>query len=720
MKRFILILPVLVLVFLAGCKIKEPGSPKWDVEITIAIADSAYSLSEIVDDSSEINYWVSPSGDSIPTGNWVSVGWDPTAEDSILYINYADTIERVENNDSLQVDSIQHTTQSFVGNRNVNAPGLESTFYLLTQMNPNLIPGVPYPTIPAIEFDSDPNDLEAYEEYDWVLLKSVVSPDTNEVTITITNYLPFPLEFLNVYLWAKQPNIMLYDAFFPDTLYPGDVRVSSDTLISNTEIDNEMYLILEGQTVTGYNVTVSDTHRIVIDVELSPLVVHSALAHIPVQIFDTLSVFQIESEDSIISATIKNAYIDYIITHNTQLYNQMIFTIPGFTDEYGETFADAFDLHPDSSYEQIRLDLSGYTLEADNNEVSVQVLATIYDSNDPIKYPDGPFVYVDADQYVQVDFQIYNDDDPVNNPEQKFTFSYFEAILQMQINEIEPTTLEIEDIPEGLDNLAAAEATLDLYLTSTIGIDVPLEIELYAYKKDTLRATLFESAILDSGTKANPNTSLIRFTDVTNIINVIPDKIEISGRYFVGGPDTIRLDEDNFNGAYVEGRYILYAPFGLEIEGLEGTTLEPEITTIDEGFENQLLEAELSLRLESHVPLSGSAKILACYDDSTKFDNPEDTTVVTFFDVQLPNAVLDANGYVFEPGDTTAIQILDEAKLEMFANASEERPLYIKTLLTIDPTDSVVKFNPNDYLKIGASAHLIVDVDFEEEEEGGN
>ena len=273
-------------------------------------------------------------------------------------------------------------------------------------------------------------------------------------------------------------------------------------------------------------------------------------------------------------------------------------------------------------------------------------------------------------------------------------------------------------MPEGLDSLSVTQAILDLHLTSTIGVAVPFEVELFAYRDGLEKASLFKTTTIQAGAMSDPVTTVVSFDDAADLINAFPDSIMISGRYHLGGH--IFLEDVNFNGAYVEGYYYLHAPFSL---GVGETSLEPELTVLDNGFDNKLLEAILTVDLESHFPLAGDAYILACID-SSQFSNYDSTKayIDTFFHLPLPTAKVDTiTGYVISPGvlaPNQKTQVLIQSQLDLFASASEEQPLFIKTLITINSSEGLnVNFSPNDYVSVGASAHLLLSVDFEE---GGN
>lgn len=701
MKRILIILPILVMMIFTGCTIKEPGSPSWDIELTIPIADRVYPLSDIIDDSTTI-------ADLDSVGNWISSSGDS------LFINYADSIEPVVNTDSLVADSINHSTQSLVGDLIVNAPGSESTIFLLQEIDPTLQPGF-FPIFPN-DLDPDTSSLAPYDEFDWIRLSSKqvngqAVADTNEVTITLSNNLPFPLEDMTIQLWGKSPNVLLYEAFFEGIIDPEDSRIVTDTLSSSDSLDNEMYIDISGSTPgtggTFVNITTEDNINIAVD--LSPLVVQTAAAHIISQSFDTLSYFTIESEDEIISATIREAYIDYTLTNNTGLYNIITFTIPDFVDEFGESFGNTIYLPPDSFFTAEAVDLSNYILLTDENQIYASVVVNIIDSYNPTFYAE-PYAEVEANQSVDVTFSIYNH----NNPSYKFAFKSFEANLLVQTNEIEPTTLEIGEMPEGLDSLQVAQAILDLYLTSTIGVSVPMEVELFAYRDGIEKASLIKQTAILAGAKNDPVTTVVSFDDAADLINAFPDSIKITGRYHLGGQ--IYLEDENFNGAYVEGYYILHAPFSMSAGA---TSLEPELTEIDNGFDNQLISADLTMNLISHFPMTGNAYILAC-KDSAEFNNPLSTEIDTFFNLQLPTARVDTiTGYVITPGARVDTTILNQDQLDLFASASAEEPLFIKTLITINSNAGMnVNFSPDDYISVGASGHFILNVDFSDE--GGN
>ncbi|MBU1880996.1 hypothetical protein KKA08_03105, partial [bacterium] len=66
------------------------------------------------------------------------------------------------------------------------------------------------------------------------------------------------------------------------------------------------------------------------------------------------------------------------------------------------------------------------------------------------------------------------------------------------------------------------------------------------------------------------------------------------------------------------------------------------------------------------------------------------------------------NGYVQEPAFVMHYTNLTENQIQLFADADENRPLWIKTYIVLNPTPDIVKCIPESYITVGASAHVVV------------
>ena len=683
MKKSLLILPLMMILIIGGCSLKEPGTPRWQVEMTIPIADRVYSLEDIIDDPTEVD----------SSGNWVSQNGDT------LIFNFADSIDIITIENELKYDSFDETIETYVGLRTVNPPGMQTAFYLLTDLAPELQPFVGQ-SIPVTPFDFDaPAQELTYPEYDWVIVAS------GEVTVTVINNLPVPLENITIDVYGSSPNILVVHVDIPGPLAPGESESQDWALPTGQEIDNVMEIYISGTSPgSAAPVLIEEDDNIQVDVEISEMVVESARAHIPTQDFDEDTTFSMLETDTLITAVIKQGYLNYSLINNTELINTINFTLPDFTHN-GEPFIQEFTLGPGGSHSVTSFSLADYQFSRPQGDNQIQALVevNILDTADPEYNLPDDFVIIDQYQMVSIDFQVSN-----------LYFSYFEGFLDTIELDIEQDPLELEDIPEGLDNLNLDYANVDLRLTNTIGVQINADLTLKAFKDDILMEALNIPPLnIPLGDTTNPGVLDTTITGVEALINVIPDLIQIEGNAYIAGEVAVG------EWQWIGGEFLIYTPFTLQIGE---STLEPEIAEIDQGFDNMLNLVDLTLNLISHMPLSGEAFILASYD-SADFENIAGSQVDTFIYVALPAAVVGDDGYVVSPGVSTVEQTLDLDQLEMFAGADEDSILYIKTFITIHSTEGeIVRMKPTDYISVGASAHVVVDADFDDEDEtgGGN
>ena len=443
MKKVILFLPLLLLI-IGGCSIEQPGTPKWQVEMTLPIADRQYSMYELVADSSEIgenNNWITQNGDT-------------------LIFHFADSLDRITIEDKLKLDSFNYLVENYVGVRSVNAPGLQTALYLLDDVAPELQPFVGQ-TIPVAPFDfnAGPEDLEDFPEYDWVYL------EYGEVTVTVTNNLPVPVENLQIDIYGKSPHLLVIHTDVTGPLEPGESEAQIWTLPLNQEIDNQMEVYVTGHSEGSTTpVLIQADASLEVDVELSELGIISASAHIPTQNFDADTSFTLVEEDTVLTAVVKEGMLSYTITNDTELYNNITFTLPDFTlNEI--PLADSFQVGPDTMYSSIDFDLTGYTFSRPQKDGLVQadVDVNIVDTQDPIYNNPSGYVVVAYDQKVGTDFAI-----------SEMIFEQFTGILDTLSLDIEQDPVALEGIPEGFEGLGLEYVNLDLTLTNSIGLPMYL------------------------------------------------------------------------------------------------------------------------------------------------------------------------------------------------------------------------------------------------------
>lgn len=679
MNRSSIYLLLVLLLLVYGCSLEEPGTPKWEVELTVPIADRVYSLSEIIDDSLEAN----------TASNYISSIGDT------LYLNFSDSLESVTVGDELQSDGLSDTVETYVGVRTVDSPGNDTASFQPAELEPywgTTTPVPPFYIAPVID------TLDAFDEYDWMYAA------WGDIILTITNALAVPLDRLNIQVrngpYATYPNLLIVELDTTVVIQPDESIVDSLPLPTGEtdEIDNELVVLLTGHSPgSGLPVTVLEEDRIYADVAFSDIGAHHAQAHVPAQTFSDTTFHALEDDDTVKTALIKDGTVSYSVRNGTPLINTVTLKLPDFSLN-SVPFTDQFELEPDEVYSVSDISLAGYQYERpqQDNLVEAIVIADILDTNDP-RYPSN-MVIVHEDSSVNTDLVV-----------SQLTFSHLEGNLNNTVLDIEQQAQVIEDLPDNLDSLAVELAEVEFQLINRIGGNIELDLILIAYKDGSETSVTVPTVQIPAGSTNNPYTLNTIVDGLETIFNIMPDSILPTGQARISGP------VDIYDTQWIEGEYRIYSPFWM---ALGECTLDPEISTLDDGFDNFLNHVSLTATLENHVPLSGEFLILASYD-STEFSNSSSTEVDTFFQVQLPQATLNATGYVDIPGFSTVQCDLDSAQLDMFSGASEEEPLFIETLVIIYSTDGqTVRARTSDYLTVGAAAHLIVDMDFEDEEEG--
>lgn len=669
MNRIGIFLAIFSLSMLSSCMLKEPGSPRWQVELNVPIADRQYSLSEIIADSTEldsIGQWVSGSGDS-------------------LVINFADSIQKMEITDELVFNGMNDNVQAFVGVRTLDSPGENSTEFQMENLNSLAGQTV---TIPAFEFSQPAQTLASFDEYDWMYLA------WGDVTITITNNTQVPLDTLDILVSNVNPfGTIVLNAVMEEMLYPGSSWTQIYPLPTEVEIDNELNVSINGHSPgESEPFLVHNDNHLLVKVEFTDLGARSAKAHIPNQTFDEDSIYSFQSEDSVSNTNIEEGRLSYTIRNGTGVINTVLFRLPDFYLD-GQPFEYRDTLYQNQEVTVTDFSLNGYQYarEGMDNLTRGQLWVEILDSNYP-PYPDpGSFVCIHQDSSVTAEFEI-----------SQLVFSQFEGYLANTELEVVVETTTFEDIPGGLNSLNAESALLFLQLWNYIGSEIEVDLTLNAYKGGN-SAAIFNvpTIVLPAANAAEPGYYNEYISGLEEIINLLPDSIVHVGETRISGYVSLEM------GQWVEGFYNIYTPFNFAIGQ---STLEPETSTIDEGFDSQLDDAILTLRLENHIPLSGQAYILASFD-SSEFGNPNSTKVDTFFQGPLVIPQLDAEGYVIESYYNETETHLNSEQIAMFAEANGDKPLYIKTFIVINSTNGeIVRARSTDYITVGAWTHLLLDI----------
>jgi hypothetical protein len=363
MKKPTLILLAAAVLMLAGCSLKEPGSPSWQVQMTVPIADRDYTLTEIVSDSSEV--------DSL--GNWISIS------QGNLVFNLADSLVPAYIDGELSYEAVDEVVDTYVGVRTVDSPGAQSAFFLINQLAPQIPIGLPF-VVPPFNFSQSLQNLGAFEEYDWAFLA------WGGTNVTVTNNFPMPVDGLTIEVMAIDPPLQVVHLYVPGTLNPGESVQFPSTLPISQQIDNNMDVVISGQTPgTTTPVVFGSGDNIQVDVALSDMGVTQALAHLAPQSFVEDTIYHLEENNIVRQANIREGSVSYQVENLTELVNVVTFSLPDFCHN-GQPFSEQTTLMPHQSFSVQNRSLVGYELSRPQGDNMIRAIVTsdILDTGNPL------------------------------------------------------------------------------------------------------------------------------------------------------------------------------------------------------------------------------------------------------------------------------------------------------------------------------------------------
>jgi len=385
-----------------------------------------------------------------------------------------------------------------------------------------------------------------------------------------------------------------------------------------------------------------------------------------------------------------------MIQNLSNLYDTISFSLPDFTlDGVALSLPLApMPVWPGASFQVVDYNLAGYQLERpqQDNLIHAVVQSKIVDTSDPRYGSVDGMVTFEATDQILTEFYI-----------SELLFSYYEGALDTSHQiPVDQDMQALEGMPGGLETLAVESALADVRLNNTIGFPIVVYLSLMVYKGGSLMLIHDLPPLpVEPGTPIEPGRTDTTIAGLEEVVNALPDSILPTGRTVISGNGGA-YDDQHFSGYYH-----IYSPIFFT---MDESTLEPDPSTFEQGFESEVAIAELFMDIENHMPLSGEALILATFD-SMQFGIPGGN-VDTLMQAPLPPAQLDEYHFVSAPGIANVADEIDSAELALFSASSEENPLYLQTFIIVHSTEGdTVRCHSTDYIKIGAAAHLRLDID---------
>ncbi len=642
----------------AGCSFDEPMNPSWNIQLVIPLAEQRYSVYDLKDSSGG------------PDSGY-GIGFRDE-EDSLLFFFFYDTFDTTKLGDSLyvppQYDSVSSGLESAYFD-----PGIDdSTGFSLGQINPEIAPfhGVQTP-VPPFDFGPTAKDLDTLQNLEYVIV------DSGWFHFTITNNLPVPIDSIHFQFYSTNyPSNIVVDNYLSEPIPAGGVFHDSSDL-HDKRIDQLLTVEFSGSSPGSIPPVMVDTSAsVIMEARVGRLKAREAHGFFPSQSISKDSFVVWETEHIIRSLGIDRGMVRIDGVNQTETSATVTIQLKNFTNEWGDTLESVIYIPPSSTVVD-SLELDGYTLvlpDPPSRRLYVYTKAEFDSSSQWIHYSSDQKVFATLDMDTT-------------------TLSFIDGIISPVEFAIGPDEQEVEQIPEGWDQLTIAGATLSLRLNSDISAAIETDFSLYAQQQ----GVIVDSVRIEETIIPNQDT-LIVIEGLERLINARPDMIVIEGKASVGGD--VYLAATN----YIVGELQVDIPMSF---ALEATMIKGKMETIEDAIDEDINGATVEATIHNHLPLSGRVLVLAA-DDSTIFtSNP--TAADTLLDALIPQPVI-ANGRVQEEAEAEILLKLTQEKIDRFRTA----PTYIQSYFYLDGTGGdTLSVYGRDYLGFSAIATFIFEIDTE-------
>ena len=656
-----------------ACTINEPSLPKWFVEWKLPIPQADFVMEEATDDSNIVL-------DTTATGS------------QFLEISVSDSLERqTVSPEDMAVMGEVDSTGDHIDNIDLGNLGPISTAPYWTRdiLGTTLTVGATI-NVPGGNVTLPDQDLQ-FPSYIWAHCKS------GQMTVELVNN-----TFLNLDSGARivitdaVNNTRLGVADFPDPINAYNSGFASPPIdLTNKTFVNQfrLQIRLPIKPEAQHLVTEQDTASSVwVVARMNDLIVFEAECYLPPQsivIHDSSSL--LEERHHIYRAEIDQGHVNVEIRNQLEVPANVLITMPNISNMItGEIFSKTYFLPPQSNQVETIL-LDGMEIEdypdpnsgriIDYLQYDIDVLTDSLPELVRISESDSVHVTVipDSIYFVDVEGILDSIDVPIDPVEKKDLFD---------VSKIQGTIF--------LDSLSLR---LNLYNETNVPIHVTLNISgknsSQSVNLAPVQLTLprnrdgGEFHLVLSGNDPHPN--------IVDLMGILPTDIRIDADAYVQGEGQIRIDQS------VWGDYEISSPLYLRLMDPLVVKSDPDSIRLDEdvrkNIEERVQTAMAVLDEYNGLPLAARASIYVSADSSNLFSDVIQDSSSKFIidDIVLDAGTIGTDGYV-QKGSTERVQIsLTNKQLQLL---TIDTLLFIGSRLTIDETNTLVKFKPSDEIRV--------------------
>ncbi|HVP37498.1 MAG TPA: hypothetical protein VMT04_10920 [Terriglobales bacterium] len=636
---------ILFIIFLTlvQCSVNKPSAPSWNSRYNLPLLVESYDMRTLVEKIDD-----------------PAIRLDSLGNPGIYIQKNIDTIWIKED---LDLAPLSKTFKDTIGEIPFTSADTQKTDLFLSD-----IYGGPGGSVPPFSYRVNVNfpQLNDLQE---------VSIRRGTARLKIENHMGVDLDSFSVELVDSASRTPLTTIVFEsgikqDSTKTKDFDLSNKSFSSKLAGNNQghspggMILIL-GDKYISFSLTFPDT-----------VFAYSATAKIPPVTLLRNQAIGLPTSNIINSAQIKNGNLYLHLENLTNLPVNLSILLPELTSSGAPL---SLSRHISTlNFLNLTIPLTGYTFQPTGQNINIEISGQTEASGENL-------VSVNSSDSISV--SVSSD---------TILFSSVSGIIQPTIVQIDPMQLNL-DLPQGLSSVSLTDAVLDLRIKNGVGFPGYLDLNLNGEDGQTL---LINGGI-ESGAPDNPVISVLRENNLTNFLNPVPVRINLTGQATCGdGITSGRITENDF----ICGEMILSSPFEFVLDSAS-VQIDPNSNSLQEelrnGLEEKVNSAKIYLDLENHLPIGAKLELFFSRDSASLYTSPE----LLIGPALVNPALIDSSGLVTNPVNTELVVQLNKNDLQVFQNL----PFYTGGRITFQGTDGQkIKFLSTDYIQV--RSHLELEV----------
>ncbi|MBU1985409.1 hypothetical protein KJ815_13510, partial [bacterium] len=413
----------LAVILVSGCSLPEiPDGASWDTEIAVPLAQKTYALWEIADADSVIDAEGSGIGMTLP--------------DSALYFSYYKDLEPIYPARSLRYDPIEHEIEARARGLRIPLDVEESRDLSLSVLNPTLANR--HGTVTNVS----PFAISVILQLAVSELFTAACVDSGDVQIRFRNTLPFAISAARLAWYADRVSEV--------RLYQGTLDAVQDTSytmdLGGTCLAPTMTLEITGMAIGGQQVFIDSAQGLIVEIVMNDFIAATYTGIVPRQTMEADSSYPLEQQHDIFDADISEGELTITLTNNTPLVDSVRVLLPNLRIESGLPLTVTEALLPGQTRE-VRVNLAGFGFvvpEPARQEIDGWVESASIEMDHSVTY---------GGENLRTTARFRTSE---------LRFRRFEGVVHDLETDIERDSSEVEDVPDGWENVHPA--ALDMRL----------------------------------------------------------------------------------------------------------------------------------------------------------------------------------------------------------------------------------------------------------------